>query len=359
RLHCKSITLHINLFLAFILRASISFMKDRLLVNGLGLPQDVKHNGGGLEFILEGTHWECRTLFVMLMFAISASQTWMLMEGLYLYLLIHKTMATERLGVNPYVIVGWALPWTFLIPWIVVKSNFENTYCWNMQEDPAYFWILKGPWTAIVFINFFFFLDIIRVLMTRVRDSQRHAGRSQYRKFGKFILVLIPLFGIMYIVLNVAFPSEVQGRGYNVIYLYVEMGYNSFQGFILALLFCFLNEDVHTEIRRSWQRHKFRRQNSNIFRSSRPQSSWHRTSKSSGISQTANQNGFNTSSQKRSQDPQNKPLAKSLSMYSTFVSNGAALVNCEGSRVVSQTQLANSSYRNSFTDIGTKQMTFL
>lgn len=52
---------------------------------------------------------------------------------------------------------------------------------------------------------------------------------SFHRKFGKFILVLIPLFGIMYIVLNVAFPSEVQGRGYNVVYLYIEMGYNSFQ----------------------------------------------------------------------------------------------------------------------------------
>lgn len=40
---------------------------------------------------------------------------------------------------------------------------------------------------------------------------------------------MIPLFGIMYIVLNVAFPSEVQGLEYNVIYLYIEMGYNSFQ----------------------------------------------------------------------------------------------------------------------------------
>ncbi|RUS71936.1 hypothetical protein EGW08_020311 [Elysia chlorotica] len=238
RLHCKSNTLHINLFLAFILRASMSFMKDRLFVAGLGLPQDVRQGSTHkLVFIQEGSHWECKTLYSLFMFAISASQTWMLMEGLYLYLLIHKTMATERLGVRPYVILGWALPWTFLIPWIVVKYNFENLYCWNIQKNPAYFWIMKGPWTAIVV-------------------------------FGKFVLVLIPLFGIMYIVLNVAFPSEVNSDGYNVVYLYVEMGYNSFQGFILALLFCFLNDEVHTELKRSWHQQRSRRQNSKILKQS-------------------------------------------------------------------------------------------
>ncbi|GFR83500.1 parathyroid hormone/parathyroid hormone-related peptide receptor [Elysia marginata] len=137
-----------------------------------------------------------------------------------------------------------------------------------MQKKLAYFWIMKGPWTAIVVINFIFFLDIVRVLMMRVKDNRRHAGRSQYRKFGKFVLVLIPLFGIMYIVLNVAFPSEVNADGYNVVYLYVEMGYNSFQGFILALLFCFLNEDVHSELRRSWHQHRSRRYNSKMLKQS-------------------------------------------------------------------------------------------
>ena len=41
------------------------------------------------------------------MFAISATQTWILMEGLYLYMLIHRTITTERYGVRPYVLLGW------------------------------------------------------------------------------------------------------------------------------------------------------------------------------------------------------------------------------------------------------------
>ena len=54
RLQCKSNTMHINLFLAFIMRASLAFLKDRLFVGHLGLPQDITHVNGRMEFVQEG-----------------------------------------------------------------------------------------------------------------------------------------------------------------------------------------------------------------------------------------------------------------------------------------------------------------
>ena len=52
RLHCKSNSLHINLFIAFILRAIISFIKSSLFVEGVGLEKDIQRNSvGDIEFI--------------------------------------------------------------------------------------------------------------------------------------------------------------------------------------------------------------------------------------------------------------------------------------------------------------------
>lgn len=41
KLHCPRNTVHVNMFVSFILRAIISFLKDMLLVQGLGFSFDV------------------------------------------------------------------------------------------------------------------------------------------------------------------------------------------------------------------------------------------------------------------------------------------------------------------------------
>ncbi|XP_041367034.1 secretin receptor-like [Gigantopelta aegis] len=259
RLKSKSNSLHINLFFAFILRASFSFIKGALFVKHVGLSIDIKYaSDGSIMFDQAGTHWVCRMMVAVFLYSICASQMWIFMEGLYLHNLIYRTLSTERRGVKIYIIIGWLSPLTFLIPWIIVKSTVDNYYCWTIGGNKDYFWILHGPLLATVVINFVFFLDILRVMCGRIRTSSRHMGKTKYRRLAKFVLVLIPLFGIMYIVFHVAFPARFQSK-VDIMHLYIEMTYNSIQGFILALLFCFLNEEVHRELKRMWLRQKSRR----------------------------------------------------------------------------------------------------
>ncbi|CAL1526433.1 unnamed protein product, partial [Lymnaea stagnalis] len=244
RLKSKSNNLHVNLFLAFILRAGLSFLKKVLFVNDLGLEKDIKrHADGRIAFIHEGPHWECRLLYTVFMYSICVSQMWIFVEGLYLHMLIYRTLTTERNGVKPYIVLGWALPFAVVVPWIIVKFVADNEVCWNMTSNAGYIWIINGPMLATVLLNFFFFLNISRVLCSRLRSSQRHMGRAKYRQLAKFILVLIPLFGVFYIALTVVFPLGYENR-FDITPMYVEQTYNAFQGFLLALLFCFLNEEV-------------------------------------------------------------------------------------------------------------------
>ncbi|KAK7493196.1 hypothetical protein BaRGS_00015533, partial [Batillaria attramentaria] len=50
KLHCPRNTIHLNLFASFILRATMSFMKENLLVEGLGFHSDVIETDDGIQF---------------------------------------------------------------------------------------------------------------------------------------------------------------------------------------------------------------------------------------------------------------------------------------------------------------------
>ncbi|XP_055876776.1 parathyroid hormone 2 receptor-like isoform X3 [Biomphalaria glabrata] len=268
RLHSKSNTLHINLFLTFILRAVISFLKDSLFVSHLGLEKDVLiASDGSIEFIQDDDHWECKLLITIFIYSSNACNMWIFSEAVYLTMLVYRPLTTERRGVKVYIVLGWSLSFVFIIPWIIVKALYEDRFCWNFQHNLDYYWIIRGSGVGVVVINFFLFLNIFRKLFLKLRQSSNLgvSGKSKYRKLAKFILVLIPLFGIMYLVFYVAVPSNFEETQYNLAYLYLEMGYNSFQGLLLALLFCFLNEEVHIELKRAWLRHKNRRMEMSII----------------------------------------------------------------------------------------------
>ncbi|KAL4222386.1 hypothetical protein ACF0H5_018425 [Mactra antiquata] len=244
RLHCKSNVLHINLFLAFILRASVSLFKSIAFVDDLGLEKDIRRGpGGAIDFIEEGTHWECKLIVSLLVYTVAASMMWIFMEGLYLQMLVYRTLFTERNGTRLYILIGWLSPFIYVVPWIIVRIYKENELCWNQHTTDGYFWIIKAPLQLSCIINFIFFINIVRVLCVKANISRHFKNDDQHlRKTAKFVLVLMPLFGVIYIAFTM-YPDGISMQA-DIIYLYCEMFYNSFQGLLLALLFCFLNEEV-------------------------------------------------------------------------------------------------------------------
>ncbi|XP_053373963.1 parathyroid hormone/parathyroid hormone-related peptide receptor-like [Mercenaria mercenaria] len=162
RLHCKSNSLHINLFIAFIIRAVVSLLKDVLFVAGLGLQKDViKVSHDKWVFSEEGLHWECKLIVAVFMYAVAASMMWIFMEGLYLHMLVYKTLFTERTGIRMYVVIGWLSPFLYIIPWIFVRVFVDNTLCWN-TDDLGYIWIIRSPIILTIIVRFLDWLDMIR-----------------------------------------------------------------------------------------------------------------------------------------------------------------------------------------------------
>lgn len=285
RLHCQRNVIHINLFITFILRAVICLLRDSLLVQNLGLPQDVQYDeDGDIEFNPHGPHWQCKLLFTLFQWALASNYMWVFVEGLYLHTLIFFAVFYQKAIFKLYIIIGWATPFAFVIPWVLARIFYNNTLCWNTHER-GYYWIMKGFIITTICVNFVFFLNIIRALYTKLRRSTY--GESQrYRKLAKSTLVLIPLFGVYYIFFIVVTNHQHSDPRLTVGIIYSEMTLNSFQGMVVAVLFCFMNGEVRAEIAKNWQRHMLRRQSVASLRSNRAMSTtsflpWSRGDRSS------------------------------------------------------------------------------
>ncbi|XP_064614181.1 secretin receptor-like [Liolophura sinensis] len=261
KLHCPRNTIHINLFLSFILRSAVSFMKENLLVQGLGFQSDViETESGKLEFSPDGPHWECRLFFTIFNYILGSNYMWIFVEGLYLHTLLTVGVFSEKSGIRWYILSGWCGPLLSVIPWVIVRVFLENDLCWNTHQTPGYFWIMRGPIVATILVNFLFFLNIVRLLFTKLNaGNSQEAQKYRYRKLAKSTLVLIPLFGIHYMVF-LGLPDRIDDNGRSeLVKLYFEMFFNSFQGFFVAILFCFLNGEVQAEILKKWHRYNLRR----------------------------------------------------------------------------------------------------
>ncbi|XP_053205350.1 parathyroid hormone/parathyroid hormone-related peptide receptor-like isoform X2 [Panonychus citri] len=238
RLQCPRNHLHLQLFLSFISRSLLTHVKN-------------------IFFTLEdNSTLSCKLIIVIWQYSLLANYNWLLMEGLYLHNLVFFNIFNDNSSIMKYIVLGWSLPVIFIIPWIFARSIYEDTNCWVINENIALFWIIRGPITISIILNLIFFINITRVLFLKMFSSSSVAQASRcykYSKWFKSTLVLVPLFGVHYALLLVANSLASISHTIEIVWLYVDQLFTSFQGFFVALLYCFLNGEVQQEMKK-WLR---------------------------------------------------------------------------------------------------------
>ncbi|XP_058054214.1 diuretic hormone receptor-like isoform X1 [Anopheles bellator] len=240
-LRCLRNTIHINLFLTYI-------MSSVLWILILSLQITVRLEVGGCIFLVTLFHYFSATNFF-----------WMLVEGLYLYMLVVQTFSGDTLRFRKYALIGWGGPLIFVGAWAVAKPFFSP---WADLEQPNKLeiecswmreshidWIIQGPSCAVLVINLIFLLRIMWVLITKLRSANTVETR-QYRKASKALLVLIPLLGITYLIV---IYGPVEGVGSHI-FATTRALLLSTQGFVVSLLYCFLNSEVRQTLRHHFYR---------------------------------------------------------------------------------------------------------
>ncbi|XP_075755493.1 glucagon receptor-like [Pelodiscus sinensis] len=249
KLRCTRNYIHANLFASFGLRAVSVIARDALLEKRWGME------------ILQVSDWEallsneasagCRAAQVAMQYCILANHYWFLVEAVYLYKLLIGAVFSEKNYYTLYLYLGWGTPVVFVVPWLVAKYLKENAECWALNENMAYWWIIRIPILLASLINLLIFMRILKVILAKLRANQK--GYADYKlRLAKATLTLIPLFGIHEVVFIFATDEQTTGI-LRYIKVFFTLFLNSFQGFLVAVLYCFANKEVKSEMKKKWQ----------------------------------------------------------------------------------------------------------
>jgi hypothetical protein len=103
---------------------------------------------------------------------------WMFCEGFYLHKLIAAAFAEQK-SLLVFYLIGWLFPILPTCIYGVYRLNWANSMCWVVPEE-AWEWVLNGPSLLSLIINSLFLVNIIRVLVTKLRSTHSQEP-SQYR----------------------------------------------------------------------------------------------------------------------------------------------------------------------------------
>ncbi|XP_008410958.1 calcitonin gene-related peptide type 1 receptor-like [Poecilia reticulata] len=231
-LSCQRISLHKNMFISFIFN-SVFTMGWLSLVSS------------GWQTISAINPVICKILATLIQYTATSNYFWMLCEGIYLHTLIIVAVFVGEQQLCWYYILGWVFPIFPAITYAVARGFYFNDTCW-ISSDSHLVYIIHGPIHAALFVNLFFLLNVIRVLITKLRKT--HCAESTaYMKAVRATLTLIPLLGVQHIL----FPWIPDIYDKQVIQIFVSV-LSNFQGLLVSIILCFCNAEAQTALRRKW-----------------------------------------------------------------------------------------------------------
>ncbi|XP_041077364.1 glucagon-like peptide 2 receptor [Polyodon spathula] len=249
KLHCTRNYIHMNLFASFIFRAVSVLVKDIILhITYAKRPTD---ETGWIFYFNSEISIACRVTQVSMHYFVGANIFWLLVEGIYLHTLLFSAVLSERKLLRKYMFYTSVLPVLFVVPWTVTKAMYENKGCWGTNINMAYWWIIRGPMIFCITVNFYIFLKILKLLLSKLKAEKMQCNYYKSR-LARATLVLIPLLGIHEFVFAFVTDEQVEGKS-RYIRLFIQLTISSFQGFLVALLYCFANGEVQAELKKRWK----------------------------------------------------------------------------------------------------------
>ncbi|KAL0984330.1 hypothetical protein UPYG_G00140060 [Umbra pygmaea] len=250
KLHCTRNYIHANLFVSFILRAVSVIVKDNMLERHWG--REIMRPSDLGEMLSHKTAIGCRLAQVLMHYCVLANHYWFFGEAIYLYSVLIASVFIDNNKYLPYICLGWGTPLLFVIPWVLAKLLRENKECWAFNENMNYWWIIRFPILFATLINLLLFMKILKVIFSKLRANNQNGYPDYKLRLAKATLTLIPLFGIHEVFFIFATDEQTTGI-LRYVKVFSTLFLNSFQGLLVAVLYCYCNKEVKTELAKKLQ----------------------------------------------------------------------------------------------------------
>ncbi|XP_005876144.1 PREDICTED: calcitonin receptor [Myotis brandtii] len=237
-LACQRVTMHKHMFLTYIL-------------NSIGVLVHLTQVVPKIEYV-NSDPLSCKILNCINHYLMLCNYFWMLCEGIYLHKLLVVNVFNGEQNMKWYYLLGWGFPVVPTITHAIARLKHFNDSCW-MSVETYLVYIIHGPIMAALTVNFFFLLNILRVLVKKIKNDRQHDGR-RYLKAVKATLFLVPLLGIQFVILPWRPHTKIPARVYD----YVMHFLSHFQGFFVSMIYCFYNTTVQEALTRRLQLCKIR-----------------------------------------------------------------------------------------------------
>ncbi|KAJ7379075.1 hypothetical protein OS493_018872 [Desmophyllum pertusum] len=190
----------------------------------------------------------CKIVAVLLHYFNLVSFTWMLVEGVWLYVMIVRVFETGHSRIKKYCACAWGIPFVFVV--ITLSASFDgygtDTSCW-LSVQKGTIWSFVVPVILIALANSIILGMVVKEILrlnhpTTGDDTKYQSARSGVQS----AVVLLPLLGITWLFGILTFNSD------TLAFQYLFAIFNSLQGFFIFLFHCLLN----SEVRRAFNRKK-------------------------------------------------------------------------------------------------------
>uniref|UniRef100_A0A665WX94 Glucagon like peptide 2 receptor n=1 Tax=Echeneis naucrates TaxID=173247 RepID=A0A665WX94_ECHNA len=205
KLHCTRNYIHMNLFVSFIMRAIAVISKEVILyIMYSNLPKD----DPGWNSYSTSIAITCKFSKVCMEYFVACNYFWLLVEAIFLHTLLFTAVLTKRRLLKKYMLLGWGKLWRDLSACVI----------------------------------FFIFIKILMLLLSKLKADLVKFTDYRY-SLARATLVLVPLLGIHEVVFTVLIDECVEGSS-RYARDFINLTLSSFQGFLVAVLYCFANGEV-------------------------------------------------------------------------------------------------------------------